>query len=67
MTRIAEDLLTTFKALPADEQHAVAVAIIRSVSGTASTLSDDMLTALADEVFISLDEEEARHADSPAE
>ena len=60
MSETAAQLLNTFSSLPAREQHEVMLALLRS-SGElpASALSDDQLVSLADEVFLSLDAEEA--------
>ena len=60
MSEIATQILNTFASLPASEQHEVMLALLRS-SGElpASSLSDDQLVSLAEEVFFTLDAEEA--------
>jgi hypothetical protein len=59
MSEIATQLLNTFSSLSASEQHEVLLALLRS-SGElpASTLNDDHLVSIADEVFLSLEVEE---------
>jgi hypothetical protein len=59
MSEIATQLLNTFSSLSASEQHEVLIALLRS-SGElpASTLNDDQLVSIADEVFLSLEVEE---------
>ncbi len=67
MTETASKLVETFFSLPADEQHEVVVEILRySGEMPSSPMSDDDLVAIADELFQSLDEEEAdgNHASS---
>ena len=65
MSETAAQLLNTFSSLPAREQHEVMLALLRS-SGElpASALSDDQLVSLAEEVFLSLDAEEANDTGS---
>ena len=65
MTRAAHDLLTAFAALPPDEQHEVAVMILRRTAAT-EDIPEAALHELADELFRSYDAEEAAHAESSA-
>ncbi|MFY7877470.1 MAG: hypothetical protein ACOVQM_18590 [Pirellula sp.] len=59
MSEAATQLLNTFSSLSASEQHEVLIALLRS-SGqlSPSTLNDDQLVAIAEEVFLSLEVEE---------
>lgn len=59
MSEAATQLLNTFSSLSASEQHEVLIALLRS-SGqlSSSTLNDDQLVAIAEEVFLSLEVEE---------
>ena len=59
MSEIATQLLNTFSLLSASEKHEVLLALLRS-SGElpASTLNDEQLVSIADEVFLSLEVEE---------
>ncbi len=60
MTEIASQLLATFETLPADEQHELVTQLLRRTGDLPDTLlSDDGLTAIADQLFQSLDAEEA--------
>src|SRR5271168_845248 len=61
MTTTAHHLLKVFDALPAAEQHEVAVAIFRRTA-TTEDLSEAALHELADELFCRYDAEEANHA-----
>jgi hypothetical protein len=63
MSVAVQQLLDTFDALPAAEKHQAAVEILRRYDEPSEEgLSDETLTALADELFAALDEEEAGHA-----
>jgi hypothetical protein len=62
MTTAAQDLLKVFDALPAADQHEVAVAILRRTS-PAEDIPDAALHKLADELFRSYDAEEAANGD----
>jgi hypothetical protein len=63
MTKTMKQVLDSYEALPADEKQEVAVAILRRLPA-AGDLSADDLTALADELFQTLDADEAGHARS---
>ena len=60
MSESAVRLLEAFDSLPANEKHEVMAALLR-ISGELATtpMSDEDLTGLADELFQTLDEEEA--------
>ena len=60
MSEIASQLLATFDSLPPQEQHELLTAMLRR-SGELpdSGLSDDGLVGLADDLFQTLDAEEA--------
>ena len=59
MSETASQLIATFDALAPLEQHAVITALLRRSGGIPDTsLSDDELTGIADEVFLALDREE---------
>jgi len=62
MTTAAQDLLKVFDALPAADQHEIAVAILRRTS-SAEDIPDSALHELADELFRGYDAEEAAHGD----
>lgn len=63
MTTQVQSILTTFEALPEDDKRELASEILcRSVSLESPLLSDDQLTAIADELFLGLDREEAKNA-----
>ena len=64
VTTAAQDLLKVFDALPAADQHEVAVAILRRAS-SAEDIPDAALHELADELFRGYDAEEAAHGDPP--
>lgn len=64
MSEIASQILATFETLPATEQHEIVTQLLRRTSAFPSTpLSDDELTAVADELFQMLDAEE-NHGDN---
>jgi hypothetical protein len=60
MSDISDNLLASFEALPLQEQHELLTTMIRK-SGELpdSLISDEGLTALADDLFQALDAEEA--------
>lgn len=59
------ELLDRFESLPEREQHELIVALLRrSEVFPDSMLFDDVLTGLADELFQTLDAEEANASDS---
>ena len=61
----ANDILDGFNQLPIVEQRKVAAEILRRYqTGGSSSLSDDELTACAEELFLALDQEEAARGDS---
>ena len=65
MTAADRQLLNSFDALAASEQHQAAVEILRRVPASAEgDLSDQCLLEVADELFRTMDAEEARHAKS---
>jgi hypothetical protein len=59
MSDTATQLLNAFSSLSAEEQHEVMLALLRK-SGElrGSTITDDQLVTLAEEVFLSLDAKE---------
>ena len=60
MTDIAIQLLAAFEKLPAEEQHEVLVQLLRRTGDLpGSPLTDDALVSVADQLFQSLDAEEA--------
>jgi hypothetical protein len=64
MTQKVRDLLDSFEALPDAEKHELAVEVLRRVGKPAhGHLSDESLTALADELFCALDAQEAKHGE----
>jgi len=63
MSQTAHDLLRTFDSLPATEQHAVAVEILRRYSASGD-LPDAAFDELAAELFHGYDAEEAGRAAS---
>ena len=65
MSEIASQLLATFDSLPPQEQHELLTAMLRR-SGELpdSGLSDDGLVGLADDLFQTLDAEEANSEDA---
>lgn len=63
MTATVQQLLDSFDALSDDDKHQVAVEILRRFNGAAEgDLPDNVLIGAADELFRSLDAEEAGHA-----
>ena len=67
MSEIAMQLIATFESLPATEQHEIVTQLIRRTSILPGTpLSDDDITAVADDLFQMLDAEESNgnHANS---
>jgi hypothetical protein len=59
MTKAAQDLLRSFKALPIADQHEVLVQLLREpIEANDGTPSDDALVAAADLVFLAYDEAE---------
>lgn len=65
MTKAAQVLLNAFVALPATEQHEVAVAILRQATSR-EDLSEFAFNEIADELFRGYDAEEAAHGESAA-
>ncbi|MCA9076795.1 MAG: hypothetical protein KDA93_17345 [Planctomycetaceae bacterium] len=60
MTETASQLLATFETLPVEEQHEVLAQMLRRTGDFPVTfLADDALTDIADQLFQSLDAEEA--------
>ena len=60
MSEIATQILNSFLSLPESEQHDVLLTLLRTSSElSTSALSDEHLVSLAEEVFLSLDAEEA--------
>lgn len=62
MTTAAQELLKAFDALPAGEQHEVAVTILRRTAD-AQDIPEAALHELADELFRGYDAEEAARAE----
>lgn len=63
MTANAQELLNAFDALPDDDKQQVAIEILRRLNGTlAGDLPERTLVEAANELFCSLDQEEAGHA-----
>lgn len=63
MTANAQELLNAFDALPDDDKQQVAIEILRRLNGTlAGYLPERTLVEAANELFCSLDQEEAGHA-----
>ena len=59
MTIAAQQLLRSFKALPASDQHEVLVHLLRlPLEAEYTAPSDDDLLRVADDVFLELDEAE---------
>ena len=59
MTKAAQDLLRSFKALPPTDQHEVLVQLLREpIEATYETPSDDELVAIADLVLLEYDKAE---------
>jgi hypothetical protein len=62
MTTQVQNILLNFDALPVEDQRELAAEILsRSVSLPTNPLSDDQLTAAADELFLRLDREEGEN------
>ena len=59
MTATAVEILRSFNDLAANEQWSVAREILRRLQDAGQSMSDDELLAAADELFATLDEEEA--------
>ena len=65
MTKIASQLIETFDSLSREEQHEVLTELLRRSDGILQTsLTDDQLVSLADDLFQTLDAEES--GESPA-
>jgi hypothetical protein len=65
MTAGVQHILDSFDALPDPEKHQAAVEILRRYAGAMEgDLPEDTLVGVADELFRTLDEEEAGHAPS---
>jgi hypothetical protein len=63
MTATVQQLLDSFDALPDAEKHQALVEILRRFPGAAEDdLPESALVGTADELFRTLDEEEAGHA-----
>lgn len=61
----ALELLDRFESLPEREQHELIVTLLRRTEAfPGAMLFDDVLTGLADELFQTLDAEEANASDS---
>jgi hypothetical protein len=59
MTKAAQDLLRSFKALPATDQHEVLVQLLREpIEASYEAPSDDELVAAADLAFLEYDKAE---------
>lgn len=59
MTTQVQNILLNFEMLPVEDQRELAAEILRrSISLESNPLSDDQLTAAADELFLRLDQEE---------
>jgi hypothetical protein len=65
MTAAVRQLLDSFDALPAPEQHEAIVEMLRRASAsTTGDITEAGLIEIADELFQALDAEEARHVAS---
>jgi hypothetical protein len=65
MTATVQQLLESFDALPDADKHQAVIEILRRFpSGAEDDLSEGALVGAADELFRTLDEEEAAHAPS---
>jgi hypothetical protein len=63
-----QDFLNSFDVLPESQQRVIAAEIIRrTASWTYDPISDDALTALADGLFVELDQREAQLGESTAQ
>ena len=59
MTKAAQDLMRSFKALPPSDQHDVLVQLLREpIEASYEAPSDDQLVAAADSVFLEYDRAE---------
>ncbi|HLW67702.1 MAG TPA: hypothetical protein VKS79_20465 [Gemmataceae bacterium] len=64
MTQKVRDLLNSFDSLPDADKHEMAVEVLRRVRKSAhGDVSDESLTALADELFCAMDAQEAKHGE----
>jgi hypothetical protein len=62
MTTQVQNILSNFDALPVDDQRELAAEILkRSILMDSPILTDDQLTAMADELFLRLDGEETEN------
>ena len=67
MSEIALQLIATFESLPASEQHQVVTQLLRRITILPDTpLSDDDMTAVADDLFQMLDAETVPCHTNPA-
>lgn len=67
MTSQVQQILQSFGGLTLAEQREVAVEILRRTQvWTTDAMNDDELTQLADELFLQLDQQEARNDDTAA-
>jgi hypothetical protein len=67
MSKMTSQILESFDALPPREQHEVLAEMLRRVGELPEDfLTDEQLTGLADELFQSLDAEEANERESDA-
>ena len=65
MTEASQSIISVFDGLPPADKHAVAVAILQRVcSQEYPPLTDDELTAIAEDRFLTLDDEEQARAES---
>jgi len=63
MTAIAQELLDSFEALSDADKHQVAIEILRQFTNASGRdLPENTLVGVADELFRTLDEEEAGNA-----
>jgi hypothetical protein len=63
MTATAQQVLESFDALPEADKHRVAIEILRRCTGPVEgDLPESALVEMADELFRTLDAEEAGHA-----
>jgi hypothetical protein len=61
MTSQVQNFLSHFKALPVEDQRELATEILRRSANLETVpLSDDQLTAMADELFLKFDHEEMK-------
>ena len=60
MTDVVTQILATFASLPAKEQHELLIALLRRSGELPETMvTDEQLVGIADELFQTLDAEEA--------